>query len=82
MKLPYEAYGNDLYCKFSCTCLDPKWENLEVAHLFNTKIRLWGYNDANFFENVNKEPRNIECTCGEVYSVRWFYDSVEVTKQN
>lgn len=81
MKLNYDSLGRDLYAKFKCTCLDPKWKDSEVAHLFHTTIRLCGYNDAYFFDEVNKEPKEIKCDCGKLFKVQWFRDGVEVIKQ-
>lgn len=79
MKLNYEfSGGNDLYAdKVECKCLDPKWKDSEVAHLFKTKISLSGYYDANFFDNVHKEPHEGKCQCGRKFTYQWFRDYVQ-----
>lgn len=79
MKLDYHAHGFDLYAKpVECTCLDPRWsDSPEIAHLFKRKIKLTGYNDANFFENVHKEPRHGACECGRKFSYQWKLDGVD-----
>ena len=64
MTLEYEQLSNDLYAKFRCSC--------------GEQVRLTGYNDANFFDNVNAQPRSRSCKCGQAYSVQWFRDAVNV----
>lgn len=85
MKKPYTSLGNDLYCDAGkCTCTDPKWKDSEVAHLFQTRIKLTGYYDNNFFNNVHKEPHKGKCHCGRGFEFQWFRDGVVFnwTKEN
>ena len=57
--------GNDLCAEFRHKCFK--------------NIRFSGYNDANFFDNVNKEPREYTCPqCGETFKYRWTRRGVEV----
>lgn len=79
MKLKYECLGGrDLYADaVSCSCLDPEWKDTDVAHLFNTKIRLSGYYDSNFFDNVHKEPHEGACQCGRKFKFQWLRSHVE-----
>lgn len=79
MKQPYRSLGNDLYFDLECTCLDDKFKDSAVAHLFKTKIKLMGYSDYNFFYNVNKQPRTGQCKCGRKFQVQWFVDGVEAS---
>ena len=74
-----DVYGRDLYAeKVECTCLDPKWSDSTVARLFKTKISLSGYNDENFFVNVNQNPRQGECPCCKrKFTYQWLSDGVE-----
>ena len=71
-----DQLGNDLYAKIECTCgkyPDMPW--------FKHKITLVGYNDSNFFENVNREPRKILCdNCKKAYMVQWYHDGVEYSE--
>ena len=80
MKLPISALGRDLFADFECTCPEPRYANDEVlSKYFNTKIKLSGYNDSYFFNEVNKEPRTVSCpTCNKKYQVQWLSDGVEV----
>ena len=82
MKKPFEWIGGrDLSFKLQCTCPDKSMAHREsVAHLFKTVIRLSGYADDNFFDNVNKEPRKISCECGRSWMVQWFRDGVVANK--
>jgi hypothetical protein len=76
--LSYESMGRDLYAeRVECTCPDPMFKDSTVSHLFKTKIRLSGYYDDNFFDNVNKEPINLSCNCGRKFKFQWFRDRVE-----
>jgi len=73
--------GRDLSFTLQCSCPDKRWaDKTDIAHLFKTKIRLSGYADDHFFDNVNKEPRKISCECGNSWMVQWFRDGVEVNK--
>lgn len=73
MELLWESTGrNDIVAELECTCPSAKWKGTNIEHLMNTKITLWGYVDYNFFDNVNKEPREFACSCGKKYSQQWF----------
>lgn len=73
MELKWEVQGrNDLVVKFDCTCPNERWIGTKLEHLMNHRIVLWGYADANFFDNVNKEPRSFKCKCGKKYTQQWF----------
>jgi len=75
---PYRSLGNDLFCDaLTCSCLDSRFKNSEVAHLFKTVIKLSGYYDDHFFSEVNKEPRKAKCSCGSEFQYQWFPDGVE-----
>lgn len=79
MKLEIEfAGGNDIYAeRIECTCLDPKWKDTGVAHLFKTKIRLSGYWDDYFFTIANSSVTHSKCQCGRKFSYQWFRSHVE-----
>lgn len=79
MKLDYEGLGRDLYAeKVSCNCPNPDYKHdPELASLLPTKIRLSGYADDNFFDNVNKEPREGQCSCGRKFKYQWFRTHVD-----
>lgn len=78
-RIPFRQHGNDLYCDVECNCIDPSWAGSAVAHLFHRKVKLTGYNDDNFFRNVNAAPRTVQCKCGRVLLYQWFTDGVEVS---
>ena len=80
MKIPFFLLGDDLLAEFECTCFDLSYKDHPVFHsTFHTRVRLTGYADLNFFDNVNKSPRIIKCPCcNKEYSVQWFRDGVEV----
>jgi len=82
MKKPFKHIGGrDLSFEIECTCADKKWaDDKKIGHLFKTKVRLSGYADAYFFDQVNKEPKPISCDCGNAWMVQWFRDGVEVNK--
>ena len=63
---------NDLFVEFECTCPNDAWIGTAIEYLMKHKIKLWGYADANFFDNANKEPREINCKCGKKYTQQWF----------
>jgi hypothetical protein len=65
--------GRDLVAEFKCDCPHDKYPTL-----LNRTIKLYGYNDANFFDNVNKEPRLYKCKCGKEYKYRWTREGVNV----
>lgn len=69
VQLPYEQSGerNDLVCRLWCGC----------KHFHN----LMGYNDANFFYNVNAQPRETHFPCGRVITQQWLMNgTVEITE--
>jgi hypothetical protein len=74
---PYRSFGNDLYFDLQCNCPDKRFEDSAVSYLFKTVIKLTGYSDRNFFDNVNKEPRFGECECGRKFQYQWFVEGVE-----
>ncbi len=77
--IPFQALGRDLFADIQCDCPDPKWVNGPVAHLFKTKIRLTGYADDYFFDQVNARPRPIACPhCKREFSYRWTREGVLV----
>jgi hypothetical protein len=69
--------GRDLHYTIKCTCPSEKWKGTDIEHLMTTDILLSGYADDYFFDEVNKEPRTIDCKCGKRYGVQWFRDGVE-----
>lgn len=75
-KRQYDQLGNDLYCKVECNCLDPKWADTDVAHMFKRAIWLYGYADDNFFDRVNAKPLETKCECGRRLKYQWFRDGV------
>lgn len=80
MKLSIEcAGGNDLYAeRVACNCINPDYKDDPVlGKLIQKYIRLSGYNDANFFDHVNKQPQNGQCSCGRKFTYQWFHTHVE-----
>ena len=84
MKIPFKNIGGrDLSAEFKCTCPSRLFVGTDVEHLMKEEIRLSGYADANFFENVNEEPRSFRCKCGKKYTQQWFRDGyVEVKEES
>jgi len=82
-----DRLGNDLFAKFECTCVDDSdmWKDFNKKFpngKIKTSIKLTGYNDANFYNEVNKAPREIKChNCGKSYMVQWFYGKIVVTSK-
>lgn len=79
MKLNYHcAGGRDLYAeKVACNCPNAKYKDDPVlAKLLPTYVRLSGYDDANFFDNVHKEALNGACECGRKFTYQWLRDGV------
>jgi len=77
--LEIESMRNDLFAEFECECPREEFkDDPDLAKLFKTKIRLTGYNDSYFFDEVNKEPRVRECKCGRKYNIQWTRKGVEV----
>lgn len=64
--------GRDLAVDFKCTCPSELFKGSKVEHLMKETIHLYGYNDANFWNNVNNEPRDFNCKCGKKYTQQWF----------
>lgn len=70
--------GRDLVAEFECDCPNERYKDSPLAHLMKHRIKLYGYNDSNFFDNVNKEPQTLTCKCGRVYQYQWKRDGVKV----
>ena len=64
--------GNDLLAQeVRCTCNNDELFK-DKPHLgIKRKVRLSGYNDRFFFDEVNKQPRNGKCRCGRAYTYQW-----------
>lgn len=75
MKLNIESIGgSDLAVSFKCECPSELFIGTEIEHLMKQNIRLYGYNDSNFFDTVNVKPREFKCKCGKRYTQQWFSD--------
>lgn len=72
--IPIRALGRDLFADVECTCK----KELVPGVMVNNKIKLTGYNDSYFFDEVNKEPRECACKCGRILHYRWTPDGVSV----
>ena len=74
MELKIKVIGrNDLAVDFYCTCNNPKYKGTPLEDIMTTKISLYGYDDRNFFENVNKNKREFKCgVCKKEYTQQWF----------
>lgn len=72
--------GRDLYAETKCTCVEQKW--LEKGINIKTTIRFSGYNDDYFFNVVNKNPQERDCSCGAKYSFQWKQDGVHIELKN
>lgn len=82
MKLKINSIGgNDLAIDFKCTCPSDLFKGSDIEHLMKQRIHLYGYNDANFWGNVNKEPRKFNCKCGREYTQQWFVDGYVEVKE-
>lgn len=74
--------GRDLSASFYCTCPDKNYVGTPIETVMKTKIELSGYNDRYFWDEVNKEPREVECECGKKYTQQWKENGiVEVNEQ-
>ena len=73
--------GNDLAVDFRCTCPSEMWKGTDIEHIMKERIHLHGYNDANFWDNVNSEPRKLTCKCGKSYTQQWFRNGYVVIKE-
>lgn len=62
--------GRDIYFDARCNCQD------RDLPILQHKVKLAGYADANFFDNVNSKPTDGECKCGRRYRYQWFRDGV------
>jgi hypothetical protein len=69
--------GRDLYFSFKCTCPSYLFKDSDIADIMKTTIKLSGYADDYFFDEVNKEPRLFQCTCNKQYKYQWFRDGIE-----
>ena len=66
--LKFESLGNDLYAKVWCRCNVRLESGAEITH----RIRLAGYNDANFFDRVNADERSGKCSnCERPFKFQW-----------
>lgn len=74
---PFRSLGRDLYFDLSCTCTNPLFEGTSVADIMTHSVKLVGYADDNFFDNVNAAPRIGRCKCGREFRYQWFRDGVE-----
>ena len=71
--------GRDLYADLQCDCPDERYKHKpSLSHLFKTKHLLCGYNDSNFFVNVNKAPKEHVCKCGRKRMIQWTPEGVLV----
>ena len=70
--------GRDLVAEFKCDCPSDSFKGSAIEHLMKHRIKLYGYNDSNFFDNVNKEPHPYKCKCGKEYRYQWTRDGVNV----
>ena len=70
--------GRDLYADLYCECPSELNHSPEIKHLFKHKIVLTGYDDTNFFDNVNSEPKELVCKCGRKRLIQWTREGVEV----
>ena len=73
----FRALGNDLYFDLECTCPNSLFIGTDIEGIMKHRIKLTGYNDANFFDNVNAEPRKGKCKCGREFVYQWFRNGVE-----
>lgn len=74
--------GNDLVVNFDCVCNNPKYKGTSIENLMKTRISLYGYNDSNFFYNVNSIPRKFSCSeCKKEYTEQWFDDGYVMIKE-
>lgn len=72
--IEFRSIGNDLFASFFCYCDDDATGRM-------TQIRLCGYDDANFFDNVNEEPSIVKCrNCEQKYWYQWKRDGVKIVK--
>jgi hypothetical protein len=69
--IDFDQHRNDLFAKFFC---DACRKNGVYE-----PIKLTGYNDNNFFQNVNKDFRELNhAPCGTTYLFKWTPDGVIV----
>ncbi len=74
----FRALSRDLFFNLQCTCPNPQFADGPIAYLMKTTVKLTGYCDDNFFDNVNAEPSEGKCrVCGRRYRVQWFRDGIE-----
>lgn len=76
--IPFEHFSNDLYASLKCTCPFTTTTGQTLEFVKNT-IRLVGYCDSNFFDNVNREPQQQKCPhCGREFSFQWTREGVAI----
>jgi len=73
----FKALGRDLFFDLKCTCPSKLFIGTSIEDLMKHRITLTGYNDNNFFDTVNAEPRKSICKCGREFTYQWFRDGVE-----
>lgn len=74
----YKSLGRDLYADIgNCDC--PAFPDTPVLANVKKTMKLSGYADDNFFDNVNREPKRVEChVCKKAWNVQWRRDGVLV----
>lgn len=77
----FTSHSNDLFCDVGkCRCPSPTFIGSDIEHLMKKRIKLTGYWDKNFFENVNKEKRKYECGgCNMKFDYQWKTDGVYIS---
>jgi hypothetical protein len=83
-EIDFTQHRNDLFCDVGrCKCSNPLFKGSNVEYLIKKKVKLTGYNDDNFFNNVNKDFKQYECNdCGAFFEYRWTPDFVIVKNCN
>lgn len=70
--------GNDLFVDIYCECPHKDYVGTPIAKIMKTKLTFSGYNDNYFFEEVNKEPKEMVCDCGRKYIYQWKRTGFEI----
>lgn len=73
---PFEILSRDLFVRIKCVCADKQYaDNPILAASFKTQRRFTGYDDDNFFDNVNRTPQIDTCAnCGQRTWFQWKRD--------
>ena len=76
--LEYRQIGNDIFCNLGeCKCPSRLFIGSSIEHIMKESIKISGYYDDNFFDNVNKDIKKWECSkCDTVCNYRWTRDGV------